>query len=325
MRIKLFGLLLALLVPLAMMALRVGGARVVPGRAKHHRPLPLGLEGYLDSPPQSLFDLVFIHHSVGGALLADPGPRSGPDEAVSIFESHPSGAGLRHRLELAGYRVHEASYGSIIGQGIDMFDWLPKFRDQMERVLHTEHQDQVFSDGRQNRVVVFETCFNSNWFKNPGVEPGNPNGPELTVANAKAVFRELRQLFAQHPDVLFVHLTAAPLAPQLSAEPLYKFLARKVLRRPTQQELLMTSTSLARQFNDWLSSEDGWLSGYPSRNVVVFDFYDLLTGHGQTNALLFPTDAGGFDSHPNRAGLSLAADELIPFLNRAVRRSGIVP
>jgi hypothetical protein len=39
----------------------------------------------------------------------------------------------------------------------------------------------------------------------------------------------------------------------------------------------------ARYFNNWLKDiENGWLSHYQLKNVVVFDYYDILTKNGVT-------------------------------------------
>src|SRR5688572_8909325 len=79
------------------------------------------------SPARPL-SLLFIHHSVGGQLLADPG--QGPGQ-------NSRGGGLRRLLEGANYRVHTATYKSELGQHTDLFDWQPKFEQQMSAVLTT--------------------------------------------------------------------------------------------------------------------------------------------------------------------------------------------
>ena len=55
---------------------------------------------------------------------------------------------------------------------------------------------------------------------------------------------------------------------------------------------------------------------------MVFDLYDILTDHGQSNWSRYPTGGGG-DSHPSRAGNRKVALEFIPFLNRSVKRMGL--
>jgi hypothetical protein len=251
-------------------------------------------------------------------LLAAPGPEDGTN---CILRTHPNGGGLRSLLEQNLYRVHEASYGSRLGQQTDVFDWLPKFRSQMDQILSCDLQDNLYANGHRNQVVVFKSCFPNNLFRSEGESPGNPTGPESTVWNAKAAYTALLDEFRKSPNVLFVCVTAPPLAPKTPPLPLWKELARKLLRRPNSLPL---SAPLARQFNNWLSSTDGWLKNYTPKNVVVFDYYDILTGHGRSNFSIYPT-GNGFDSHPSSAGNSEAANALVPLLNRAVRRAGLAP
>jgi hypothetical protein len=72
-----------------------------------------------------------------------------------------------------------------------------------------------------------------------------------------------------------------------------------------------------------LKSTEGWLKGYPGVNVVVFDLFDLLTDEGASNFSCYATQ-DGYDSHPRRAGNQKATRAFVPFLNRAVRRAGLV-
>ena len=134
-------------------------------------------------------NLLFIHHSCGGQLFADPGEAVGGGRDSGehcIYVSHPYGGGLRGMLEAAGYAVNEASYGSIVGEDTDICHWRAKFTDQMDRILRTERQDALMPDGRTNDVVCFKSCFPNNWFKGRGEEPGDPDDCNLTLANAKA-------------------------------------------------------------------------------------------------------------------------------------------
>jgi lysophospholipase L1-like esterase len=263
--------------------------------------------------------LLFIHHSVGGQMLADPGPAQAL--ADSIYTTHPNGGGLRARLQGATYQVFEASYGSSIGDKTDLFDWLPKFRDRMDDVLTTSGNDAHHASGARNDVVVFKSCYPNNRFLGEGAAPGDPAGPELTVWNAKATLRALLPELARHPDTLFVYMTAPPVAPRGHVEPAWKWLAKKVLGKPSYAAAVRRQGELARAFNDWVASPDGWLAGYPHENVVVFDLYDVLTG-GASNLSRFPTGDGD-DSHPSSAGNQQAAERFVGFLNRAVHRAGV--
>lgn len=293
-------------------------AVLIPMNSSNRKVQTLDLSGYSEAPPAKPLRLLFIHHSCGGQLLAEPGPDKGDN---CIYTSHPNGGGLRKRLQQHGYEVHEASYNSRVGQATDLFDWLPKFRDQMEAVLTCDTQDRPYTDGRRNQVVLFKSCFPNNAFQGEGVAPGNPGGPGLTVWNAKAAFAPLLAEFAKHPGVLFVCVTAPPLAPKSPPQPLWKKLAKRVLGR---QSHLPESAALARDFNSWLVSTNGWLKDYSHNNVAVFDYYDLLTGCGTSDLSLYPS-GGGYDSHPAREGNEKAAQALLPWLNRVVRRAGMAP
>jgi hypothetical protein len=306
----------SLLLVAAGFLIRVGGA---PAETFHPpRPAPVDLSAFADTPPTRSMNVLFIHHSVGGQLLADAGPDV--DDGHEIYQTAANGGGLRRLLAAQGYRVHEASYGSPIGDKTDLFDWLPKLRDQMDLVLHVDRQDRPLAGAETNEIVLFKSCFPNSDFVGEGEGPGNPAGPELTMANARATMTALLGVLASHPKVLFVYLTAPPIAAHDGAEPAWTWLAKRLLGRPTRSDRVVRSGELARQFNDWLKAPGGWLKDYPAKNVVVFDFYDVLTDEGASNLSRYPS-RGGSDSHPSRAGNAKAAAALVPFLNRAVRRA----
>jgi len=270
-----------------------------------------------DKPGKPL-NMLFIHHSCGGQLLAGEGAEKGTS---CIYETHPSGGGLRAMLEEQGYAVHEASYDSEIGHDTDTFDWLPKFSTKMDRLLRVKKQDELLPEGETNQIVVFKSCFPNNQFQGEGEEPGNPAGPKLTVANAKASLRALLPLFAKRPETLFVYVTAPPNAPKPEKLPLYRVLSR-ALKGRTEPEWTAQQATWARSFNDWVVAPDGWLAEYKLKNVVVFDYYGVLTGEGKSNLLVYPSGDGS-DSHPTAEGNRAAAKAFVPLLNRAVRRAGL--
>jgi hypothetical protein len=273
-----------------------------------------GLAGYSSAPVDQHLGLVFLHHSVGGHWLADPEGPAG--------NAHANGGGLRRALESNGYKVREATYGSKLGEKTDLFDWLPKFTDHLDGVLRTSHQDDLLPEGERNQIVLFKSCFPNSYFKAHGPEPGNPNGPELTVTNAKASFRALLQVFARSPEALFVFVTTPPVVGGSIRERLGKVLVKRLLGRPLAAERLSQQARLAREFRDWIIAPDGWLASYALKNVVVFDYYGVLTKHGSSLFLEYPS-GDGRDSHPNTQGNQAATAEFVPFLNRAVRRMGL--
>jgi hypothetical protein len=296
---------------LAALIVVAGGAGVliqVGGDVSNTKPAAiakgLDLSALADTAPAQPIDLVFLFHSVGEQLLAD---RGSSDGQAARLTKHPNGGGLAALLARNNYRLHEATYGSKLGDDTDLFDWLPKFQYDMEAVLSTGRPYEPLPAGERNRVVMFKSSFSSSAFVGAGEGSGNPDGPDLTEANARATMKAVREELAKHPGVLFVYLTAPPLAPKTTQEPAWNWLVQKALGRLTSDDELRRS---------------GELAGYPHRNIVVFDLFDALTGHGASNFSIYAT-GDGWDPHPSSEGNSKVAAELVPFLNRAVRYAGI--
>ncbi len=274
------------------------------------------LSPYKDTKPERAFRLLFIHHSCGGIWLADKG------EAVEIvpnsclFERHPYGGGLRALLAQNNYEVHEAGYNSLIGDKTDACDWNVKFRDRMDSILKCDRQDTQYSDSsKKNDIVMFKSCFPANAIESEGKEPGNPDSADITTANYKAAYSKLLGYFKAHPDTLFVCVTAPPLVDNYAGR--FTELKRRLFDPEKSSKAV---GDRARRFNNWLKdAEKGWLAGYELKNVVVYDFYDVLTGYGASNYTLYPTE-NGRDSHPSAEGNAIAAREFVPFLNRALNR-----
>lgn len=268
--------------------------------------------------PSAPIHLLFIHHSCGGQLLADKGHEEGEN---CIYKTHPYGGGLRRMLEKNNYQVHEASYKSLIGDKTDVCHWNAKFRDNMDKILTCKGQDEFFLDGTKNKIVMFKSCFPNNWITSNGRSSANPDSCEPTLANFKASYNALLPYFRNQPDTLFVVLTAPPLAqPVLYKKGKVMELAKTITGRPDTIEKI---GQRARSFNNWLKDvESGWLKGYELKNVVVFDYYDILTGNGESDWLIYPT-GDGTNSHPSSEGNSKVAEEFVPFLNRVVQRLGL--
>ena len=111
---------------------------------------------------------------------------------------------------------------------------------------------------------------------------------------------------AEKLNVLFIAVTAPAMA-----EPTPRRVKQRIMalfQRPPQW------AKLAREFNSWLADPThGWLSSYGGGNVKVFDYYDILTRHGESDWLLYPTH-NGRNSHPSREGNQLASEAFVPFL-----------
>ncbi len=279
------------------------------------QPSVLDLSGYSSEKPVEPVDLLFIHHSTGGHLLAEKGEAVGDN---CIYATHPNGGGLRKMLEENNYIVHEASYGSLVGDKTDICHWNAKFRDHMNKVLVCRNQDDFFDDGTHNSIVVFKSCFPNNWIESDGTLPGDPDSCEKTLANAQAAYRALLAYFSSHPETLFVAVTAPPMAEPIlyKKDKVIQFIKIMTGRPDTIEKI----GKRARFFNNWLKDVDnGWLKDYELNNVAVFDYYDVLTGYGKSDWSLYPT-GGGRDSHPSSEGNTKAASEFILFLNKSYNR-----
>lgn len=275
----------------------------------------IDLSSFSEERPQKPIHLLFIHHSTGGQLLADKGFDVGRD---CIYTTHPNGGGLRRLLTENNYIVHEASYGSIVGDKTDICHWNAKFRDHMEKILTCNHQDAFFSDDTRNRIVIFKSCFPNNMLIADGTFPGDPDACDKTLANAQAAYKAVLPYLERNPKTLFVVMTAPPLAQPVQYMKDKIVEALKVITG--QPNTLEKISKRARFFNNWLKDvEHGWLNGYAPKNVVVFDYYDVLTGHGRSNWSLYPT-GNGLDSHPSSEGNMIAAKSFVFFLNKSVQR-----
>jgi hypothetical protein len=262
------------------------------------------------SPPAGVVKLVFIHHSVGSNWLSDGNGGLG----LALRDNH--------------YYVSDTNYGwgpDTIGDRTDIPDWpdwfcganAPTFLAALyaESGQHTNYTRLATDPGGENTIVLFKSCYpNSNLSGSPA--DGPTATPGYTVGHAKYVYNTLLTYFGQHPEKLFVVITAPPVADA-------------------------TYAANARAFNEWLVND--WLTqnGYTAGNVAVYDFYNVLTSNGgdpDTNDLGASTGhhhrwradalrhesaggadiaayAAGGDDHPSRAGSLKATGEFVPVLN----------
>ena len=287
------------------MFVRVGGGNArEPAKVKVE---PMDLSSFSADKIAKPTNLLFIHHSCGASMLADA-------------KADANGGGGKQAITDHGFTVHEATYGSKVGEHTDLFDWVPKFRTQWDEMRRVKHQDEMLPDGEANQVVMFKSCYPNNDFVGAGDAPGSAAGPELTIANAKATMIALRDELAKHPETLFVYITAPPRTPNVGKERLVKYALKKVLGKPTGMERWAQRGRWAAEFNAWVVAKDGWLKDYPLKNVAVYDGYGVLTDGG-THLAYVTSDP--YDSHPNGTGNKKIAAELPSFLARAVRRAGL--
>jgi len=222
-------------------------------------------------------DFVFIHHSCGRNWL-DSGLHAALLAKSYIDERND----VTYGTDMPPDPGRPDSLASVPGDRTDMRHWVPWFNDYLNRL-----KTHACASG-QNRIIMFKSCYPASDVTSDGVEPGNPFSSAKTLTNYKAVFRHptgsgntyahpngntyraLGDVFADHPDTLFIFVTAPPLCYGSTTD---------------------ANGHRARLFNNWVKGE--WLDSYRTehgglRNVVVFDWFDLLA---------YPDDHA---THPNR-------------------------
>jgi len=285
------------------------------------------------TPPTAPVRLIFIHHSCGSNWLSD------------------GNGGLGIALRDNNYFVSDTNYDwgpDSIGSSSDIGHWWSWFRGPdsvtylsalyAENETHSSYSRMPGSVGGENQIIMFKSCFPNSALKGNVSDPvppidsnplrGQGSGSQYhTVANAKGIYIDLLEYFKTQPDKLFVVVTAPPLRDATYADN-------------------------ARAFNNWLVND--WLSGYTVGNVMVFDFYNVLTTNGgdantndlglaagnhhrwwndqvqhktdgdddaNPNVLEYPTG----DDHPSAAGNQKATAEFVALLNNAWSNLDPVP
>ncbi len=241
--------------------------------------------------PSTVTKLVFIHHSVGGYLMATGNGNMG--------------AGLNTN----NYYVSETNYGwsapldtgctglAPIGSNTNTGDWLCWFNDTTMPTVyantsHSDYPSNTMSDpGGSNAVIMFKSCY--------------PNSEvDTSIDDEKAIYNSMLTYFAAHQDKMFVLLIPPP-------------------------EIIISSAALTRELSNWLANrETGWLSAYGHNNVYTFDLYNVLTHpdnhhwvkNGKEEHIVANSQNtlyyySGSDDHPTSAGTQKATAEFLPLLN----------
>lgn len=235
-------------------------------------------------------NLIFIHHSCGENWL---------------------NSGLETTLEGKAYitDVNEIYYGTTVpadsgrpdslgdteGDQTDMCHWVQWFNDYL---------DGIKAQGSgSNTIVMFKSCYPASGIGSDGTEPGDPFSSSKTLVNYKAVYRHfsgsgntysymsntyqpLEDIFAAHPEVLFIPVTAPSLVPN---------------------DTNADHADRARVWNNYLKTD--WLSSYNTahptlNNVAVFDWFDVLAyandyAGADRNMTKSEYRSSESDSHPN--------------------------
>ena len=247
---------------------------------------------------QTTDDLIFIHHSVGQDLL-NRGLHSALEAKDYIDERND----ITYSTNVTPNSGRPSSLSDPEGDYTDMDHWVRWFNDYYNTVKSHGCADGI------NNIIMFKSCYHDTRITSDGTEPGDPFSHTWTLTNYKAAFRHpdgsgntysyggysyyaLDDVFAAHPDTLFIVSTMPPHRygpddPSSDAEALR-----------------------ARTFCNWLKNE--WLPDYQTRkslnNVAVFDLFDVLAypaSHAtHPNRLKEEYGGGSGDSHPNETGSS---------------------
>lgn len=226
----------------------------------------------------------FLHHSVGQGLI-DGGVRQwitdyNTAHATSFeFWDHGYPAeGLRNAEGADTGESYGATADNTNPDGL-LYLWTSA---EAEAV----HARQLILDNYY--VIAFKSCFVDIVSLDDG-----------TLAQYRTDYLQMRDVFDQHTDRIFVVVTAPPGAYGATDA---------------------ASASNAREFANWMGSAT-YLSGHP--NVLCFDLFDLLAnpddGTARANMLRddYLSDPTGQDSHPNEAGNQAVAPLFAEFLVNA--------
>ncbi|HPF98747.1 MAG TPA: Ig-like domain-containing protein [Kiritimatiellia bacterium] len=243
-------------------------------------------------------DALFIHHSVGENWLND-----GLDAALVAKTYIDERNDITYGTVLSPDAGRPASLGGTPGDLTDMEAWILWFNDYLGRI-----KSHGCANGF-NRIILFKSCYPNSDIGSDGTEPGDPFSSERTIANHKAVYRHpsgagntynnggtiyrpLEDIFAAHPEILFIPVTAPALCYGCTTD---------------------ANGHRARAFNNWLKNT--WLPAYNTahpgiNNVAVFDLFDVLAyaDNHATHPNRLRGEYGGStgDSHPNSTGNAAA-------------------
>ena len=130
-------------------------------------------------------------------------------------------------------------------------------------------------------VIAFKSCY----------EPTNMISTDAQLQQYKDWYLEIRDVLDQHPDKIFLIMSAPPLLPVLTS---------------TEQ------SDRARAFATWLGSPE-FQAGHP--NLRFFDLFDRLAnpndGSATRNMLRLDYTRTGFDNHPNELACTIIAPQLM--------------
>ncbi|MBE0567791.1 MAG: hypothetical protein IH621_17690 [Krumholzibacteria bacterium] len=246
---------------------------------------------YADSPTR----IFLLHNSVGRLLIEEGGMREHLDQHNAQHQTQ-----LKfwdHNYPYIGVSDAEGRllgypYSSICGHdtepdGLHML-WTDETIDQ-----YVDARDSILT---MHDVIAFKSCYRGIDFGGARTEAEL----DAALAQYKAWYLEMRDVFDRHPDKIFVALSIPP-------------------RHRLHEEATPARAARGRLFAEWLKSPE--FLGSPARpNLRVFDLFDLLAapadGSPGANMLRYDYERShyGDDSHPNALGCSIVGPLLMQYL-----------
>lgn len=214
---------------------------------------PTEWEPPTDHPPRFLF----IHHSVGEGFLYD--------------------GGMWDMLEVAGFEVHDRTYGDgWVGENTNPEDFPTTFTEYYNDMITWE-----LPAGQYYDIVAFKSCF-----------PGSAIESDDMLSDYYGYYNTIKSVTDAHPETLFIPFSTPPLVP-MSTEP--------------------PDAARARTFANWLTGpydETGNMAAYDVFNILAGD----VPASGDFNCLRYDYQAVPDDSHPNTIGSEAVATDFTAWL-----------
>ena len=234
----------------------------------------------------SFTNVIFLHHSTGGNLIAEGDVREGlTAKGYSFWDHGYNGDGLRlPGGESAGYNYN------IPGDNTDPDGFNILFAQALLADSgHPNTPPNAFTGLMRHEVILFKSCF-----------PASGISSDEQLQNYKDWYLNIRARADLYPNRIFIAFSTPPLVPcQTNA----------------------ADAARARAFANWLKSPE-YLSGHP--NLFVFDFFNLLAesnssraDYNMLRASYRPSDS--CDSHPNTLANQTIGPILVNFVDQAVK------
>jgi hypothetical protein len=152
-------------------------------------------------------------------------------------------------------------------------------------------------EGQERNIIIFKSCFPSSNIEN-----------DFMLEDYKNYYRQLFEIYAAHPDKVFVPMSTPPL---LEANTSYD-----AAQRANQFEFWL-SVNYVAEYEKFLESQ-----GKPIfKNLAPFQLHSILSDENGYLADKFQADP--YDDHPNNYSGEVVGEAMWPHLNKAIIDAGL--